>query len=346
MRGVITDAAARRAPFLERRVLTAWRVLNGRGDGGPPGLTIDRYADWLVVAGREALGAQVIGAWADAAFDALKPAGLVVKSLRPAVRESTSRVVRGVLPESPVRVREDGAVFLCDLDSGVSTGLFLDQHDARPIVRDLSAGAEVLNLFAYTCAFSVQAALGGARRVTSVDVSRRALRRGRENMVASGLDADRHRWFDDDALAHLSRLERRAPAYDLVIADPPVVGRSKKGTFALERGLAALARGCVAALRPGGVLVISTHAVELDVDALFTAVESAARVRGGRVGVLHRLGLPEWDHPSPAPRGLGDGARDHRERAGGRTPVREAEPPWSDVDDRGAYLKTLVLRVG
>src|SRR2546429_52057 len=81
-----------------------------------------------------------------------------------------------------------------------ATGLFLDQRDTRLHVRACSKGVEVLNLFAYTCAFSVHAALGGARRVTSVDSSRAALSRGRENMSASGLDPDAHRWFDDDAI--------------------------------------------------------------------------------------------------------------------------------------------------
>src|SRR5437870_4447765 len=84
---LIEASAARRAPMLARRSLDAWRVLNGVGDGGPPGLTIDRYASWLVLAAREALDREVIEAWAEAACDALAPAGLVLKILRRSIRE-------------------------------------------------------------------------------------------------------------------------------------------------------------------------------------------------------------------------------------------------------------------
>src|SRR5262249_41175671 len=155
------------------------------------------------------IGEDAIRAWAEAAHEELGADGVVVKILRRTVAESTSEVIRGAPPKAPIAVREDDAVFLCDLDDGISTGLFLDHHDTRPLVGAYAPGVEVLNLFAYTCAFSVHAALAGARRVTSVDVSKRALGRGRANMTASGVDADRHRWFGDDVMEFLARSERR-----------------------------------------------------------------------------------------------------------------------------------------
>lgn len=321
LRAVIDRAVARRRGVLEQRVLDAWRVLNGAGDGAPPGLTLDRYGRWLVLAARASVAPSLVERWGAAALEALPSDGLVVKTLSPVVRDSTSRVVAGVLPEAPIAVREDDATFLCDLDDGISTGLFLDHHDTRPHIRPLARDVEVLNLFAYTCAFSVHAALGGARRVTSVDVSKRALRRGRENMVASGVDADRHRWFSDDVFEHLARLVRRPASYGLVVADPPVFGHAHGKTFSLERELVPLVDGCLAATLPGGVVVFSTHAVTLTEDLLVRLARERAGVLRTRVEVVELLGLPEWDHPAP-PVGL------------------------APELDRGDYLKTLVLRVG
>ena len=128
-------------------------------------------------------------------------------------------------------------------------------------------------------------------------------------MAASGLDADRHRWFSDDVIKHVGR----GPdgQYQLIVADPPMFGRAEGRSFALTQQLGALADGCVRKLAGGGHLVLSTHGVELSFEDLESAVRSASR--GRRVEVVRRMGLPEWDHPT----------------VGG--------------DD--AYLKTLVLRV-
>jgi 23S rRNA (cytosine1962-C5)-methyltransferase len=307
----ISRADEKRRAVAEARGIDAYRVINGPADGGPAGLTLDRYARWLVLTTR---AEDVQEAWANASLDALDADGLVLKTAK---TPPASRLYRGELPKEPIAVREEGATFLCDLDSGLSTGLFLDHREARIAARAHSKDQEVLNLFAYTGAFSVHAALGGARRVTSVDAMKRALERGRENMKRSGLDPDRHRWFPDDVLEHVARQRRRGPAYGLVIADPPVVGRAKGATFSLERDLERLAEGCVGSVVPGGVVMLATHAIDVGEARLLDALERAAE--GRAIEVLARLGLPDWDHP-----------------------VVKGK---SDLKDRGDYLKTLVVRV-
>lgn len=315
---LLARAAERRLTFLGDRVQDAWRVLNGPGDGAPLGLTLDRYADWLVLAAREHLGAPTIEAWARAAVEALAPRGLILQTLAPRAGGGTSRLFHGEPPPTPLPIREADAVLLVDLEHGLSTGLFLDQHDTRLLVRPLATGRTVLNLFAYTCAFSVHAALGGAARVTSVDVSKKALRWGRDNMMASGLDPDRHRWFPDDVLEHLGRAARRGDQYGLVILDPPVLGRAGGRTFSLEQSLERLLDGCVQVVEPGGVLLVSVHATSIDAARIRAGVDAGLQPRGLRASVLSEHGLPEWDHPA-------------------------SERP--DALDRGHYLKTLVLRV-
>jgi 23S rRNA (cytosine1962-C5)-methyltransferase len=319
-RETLGRAETRRAADLSFRTLDVWRWINGPGDGAPSGLTIDRYGAWLVVGAREHVGEEVVQSYAAEAHDQAKSDGVVLKRLARSVKDSTSAVLLGTLPEGGVRVREEGATFLCDLNDGISTGLFIDQREVRLRARELARDRDVLNLFAYTCAFSVHAALGGARRVTSVDVSKRALRRGRENMKASGLDADRHRWFDDDVFELLARQRKKAPSYGLVILDPPVFGHARGAAFSLETSVEELLAGGIAATLPGGTLIFSTHLLSIDETRVLELARSVARELGRSISAVETMGLPAWDHP-----------------------VLDAR---TGAEDRGNYLKTLVLRVG
>lgn len=314
-RGLVERALERRRGD-PRSARDAYRVVNGLGDDAPPGLTIDKYSDWLVLSARAP--EPELRDWAEAAQGCLGSVGVVVKHLERRAGAGTSATLLGTSPSAPVRVREDDATFLCDLDGALGTGLFLDQAETRRFIRDGLRGREVLNLFAYTGAFSVHAALGGARRVTSVDVSRRALARGRENMQASGLDPDRHRWFPDDVATHLARAVRRGSMYDLVILDPPSFGRGTGGkVLSLAKDLDHLVSLAASVVAPGGRLVVALHGAAIDEGRAIRAAEAAQPTRGVRLA--HRFGLPAWDHPAvSAP----------------------------DAEDRGDYLRTLVLDVG
>lgn len=307
----IQAAAARRAVVLQSRTLDAWRVLNGPADGAPAGVTLDRYGDWLVLSARDSVPPEVSRAWASAALQSLPAKGLVLKTI--AKRGATSVLFDGLEPPQALSIREEDATLLCELNDGAQTGLFLDHRETRLYVRRFASGARVLNLFAYTCAFSVHAALAGAA-VTSVDISKRALRRGRANMEASKLDPSAHRWFPEDVLGYLRRAPKRP--FELVIADPPVFGRAKNRTFTLADHLDALAGGLIQQTASSGILVFSTHALNLSVDRIESSFRRAAREAGRSVSVEATMGLPAWDHP-----------------------VRQA------ANDRGDYLKTLVLRV-
>lgn len=161
-RETLDRAEKRRASDLSFRTVDVWRWINGLGDAAPAGLTIDRYAAWLVVGAREQVADAVVQEYANAARDLAKSDGVVVKRLARSVKESRSEVLVGTLPEGGVLVSEAGAKFFCDLDDGISTGLFIDQREVRLKAKALAEGREVLNLFSYTCAFSVHAALGGA----------------------------------------------------------------------------------------------------------------------------------------------------------------------------------------
>jgi 23S rRNA (cytosine1962-C5)-methyltransferase len=188
----LVEALKRKQSEIEGRSIDAYRVINGDADGAPAGLTIDRYLEFIIVNRRDSLRSEDAQRWCDAARAVLSPTAIVLKTMAKRPEDSKSRVIFGSVPREPIVVREGDARFLCELDDGPQTGLFLDHQETRFAIRPHARDVEVLNLFAYTCAFSVHAALAGAARVTSVDVSRRSLDRNRDNIRINNLDPDRH----------------------------------------------------------------------------------------------------------------------------------------------------------
>lgn len=156
------------------------------------------------------------------------------------------------------RVREDGLTFLVDLDGYIDTGLFLDHRITRGLVRAECAGKDVLNLFAYTGAFTVHAAAGGARSTTTVDLSQTYCDWARDNLAANGLASPAHRIVRADVLRFLDEDTAR---YDLIVLDPPTFSNSKKmeGVLDVQRDHVRLLEGARRALRPGGAVYFSTN---------------------------------------------------------------------------------------
>lgn len=136
-------------------------------------------------------------------------------------------------------------------DSGQSPGLFLDQSEHRHEVQKTAAGKKVLNLFSYTCGFSVAAALGGAEQVTSVDASANFLSWGKDNFVLNGLPIENHEFFTQDVLLFMAGAKKRQRKFDLIVCDPPSFGRFKKQVFKLEKDLPELLNLCWSCLSPG-----------------------------------------------------------------------------------------------
>lgn len=138
---------------------------------------------------------------------------------------------------------------------GISAGLFLDQRQNRQFVRENSNKKRVLNLFAYTCGFSVAAALGGATEVVSVDVSRDFLEWGKENFSLNNLSSEGYEFFKQDVMLFLRGALKRSRQFDLIICDPPSFGRSSDSVFSLERDFGDLVSLCEQLLSPGGYLL-------------------------------------------------------------------------------------------
>jgi 23S rRNA (cytosine1962-C5)-methyltransferase len=253
------------------RGTTAFRLVNEEGDALPR-LAVDVYDAWLV--------AQLYGddgPWADRArrdrvLEALAALGFDGVYLKVRPRQANILVdtrrdelapalpVRGAPAPDPLPIVEEGMPLLVRLGDGLSTGVFLDQRANRVRVRELAQGARVANLFAYTCAFTVAAALGGAARTVSVDASVAALERGRANLAHAGaLDRGEHVFVADDAFTWLARAARRGERFDLVVLDPPSYSSTKRGRFVADSDYTDLAAQALAILAPGGRLLACTN---------------------------------------------------------------------------------------
>jgi len=173
---------------------------------------------------------------------------------------STTRLMAGAVPQ-PHTVTEDGARFLVHVLQGQNHGLFLDMAEGRRWLRALLVarpGQKLLNLFAYTCAFSVVALQAGAAQVVNVDMSRGALAIGQQNHRLNGLNRGAS-FLPHDIFSSWGRIGRSGP-YDLVIVDPPSY---QLGSFVATKDYPRLMRRLPELLAPGGRALLCLNAPEL-----------------------------------------------------------------------------------
>lgn len=156
-------------------------------------------------------------------------------------------------------VGENGLKFIVNLSDYLDTGLFLDHRITRQMVREVSSGKSVLNLFCYTGSFSVYAAAGGAKEVCSVDLSKTYLDWTRQNMAANFPGFDDHKAVHADVLQYLKQLP--SEQYDVIVMDPPTFSNSKRmeGILDIQRDHVALINECLRILREDGLLFFSTN---------------------------------------------------------------------------------------
>lgn len=248
----------------------AQRLFHGRG-GLFPGcehLALDAYPPVLLLTSFEPLEDEALAAIA-AALDARwreiadgAPLNWVYQCRQEGGR-TEARLMAGAVPEPHV-VTEAGTHYLVHLLRGQNHGLFLDMAAGRRWVREqVQPGDKVLNLFAYTCAFSVVALQAGAAEVVNVDMSDGALAIGRRNHALNEVAAGA-KFLPHDIFNSWGKLTRGGP-YDLVICDPPSF---QKGSFVATKDYARLARRLPGLLAPGGLALLCLNTPKLGLDFL------------------------------------------------------------------------------
>ncbi|MBH9552323.1 class I SAM-dependent methyltransferase [Inhella gelatinilytica] len=175
-------------------------------------------------------------------------------------QQSETRLMAGALPEPHV-VTEAGARYEVHLLRGQNHGLFLDMAEGRRWVRahaEATPGLKVLNLFAYSCAFSVAALMGGAAEVINVDMAAGPLQLGRRNHVLNGVQG-RAQFLAHDVFTSWGKIKRLGP-YGLVILDPPSF---QKGSFVATKDYARLLRKLPDLVAPGGHALLCLNTPKL-----------------------------------------------------------------------------------
>ena len=286
---------ALRLAIIEPEATNAFRLIHGASDGWA-GWYLDKLGDFLL-------------SQAETPLTSAQQTELARLSARLAIRGAyhklLSRQVRGSSPvaASPqlvwgeaapaaFQILENGIHYELSFNEGYSVGLFLDQRDNR---RRLLANPgslfastrtpEVLNVFAYTCGFSVCAAKAGAR-VTSLDLSKKYLEWGRRNFALNGLDSAQHDFIYGDAFDWLHRLGKKSRSFDVVVLDPPTFSQSKaSGVFRVERDLGDLVAAALRVLKPGGWLLACANAADWLPEKFMASLETAVRNNGQSIEI-------------------------------------------------------------
>jgi 23S rRNA (cytosine1962-C5)-methyltransferase len=291
----VAEAVARRAgdPLLEDT--DAVRLVNAEADG-LPGLVADRYGDCVVakltgpgmVREREAvIEALRRESNAPCGFERAEPVALRSDGLA-----SHEGPLWGEVPTPPLPIREGERRYLVDVRHGQKTGFYLDQRSSRDLVQRLARGARVLDLFAYTGAFSVAAARGGADHVTLVESSAPALELARAHLAqnAPGVEAELH------AVDAFRFVRRDTARYDLVVVDPPPLARRRRDVARASRAYKDVFLHAVQRLVPGGRLLAFRCSHHVSADLLRKIAFGACLDAGRPARVLATLG-PGSDHP-------------------------------------------------
>lgn len=278
---------------------TAYRVVFGEGDG-LPGITIDLYADYAVIA-TYADSVRALVPMVVAALREVVPVRGIVERL-PRDEQAADAKVRlawGETPPAHLVIDEHGLKFRANLHAGQKTGLFLDHRENRHFLEPWSYGKRVLNCFSYTGAFSVYAAWGGASEIVSCDVAPAAAEDAQANFALNGFNPAKYEFAVEDCFALLERYVRTERQFDLIILDPPSFATSKRQFHAAVRAYTRLNQLALRCLVPDGLLASASCTSQVGPEAFRAMLATAAADAGRRLQIIHDAGQPV-DHPVPA----------------------------------------------
>jgi 23S rRNA (cytosine1962-C5)-methyltransferase len=282
-------AKQRRAPLLEDGLTNAYRLLNGEGDG-LPGIVVDVYGPIAVLRLDSAALVKLVPWILDAVQSHVDLKGICQKTTQ------GLEVLAGRPPPDRLIVSEHGLRFFADIGSGQKTGLFLDHRENRHALERWSRGKSVLNLFSYTGGFSLYAARGGARQVTSVDRAGDAMARARDNVELNGMDPELFEFVTADAMTHLGKLAEDGQRFDIVISDPPSFARNRTQRQRALRAYERLHGLALGVLAPGGLYAAASCTSQVDVESFKGSIAKASARLSRPLQIVMEHGQA-LDHP-------------------------------------------------
>lgn len=262
------------------------RLVNGAGDS-LPGLTLDRFGHFYQIQcfqPQTETAIEEVVSWirqldAQVGLIVLKnrvsPDGASLQnpamSVLYASEASNSLNQDKETTRSQTQVSEGLIQVEVDLLDTINPGLFLDMREFRLAQAQwvservqMSSEFKVLNLFSYTCTFGLHSAMSGASYTCNVDVSAKILERGKRNYELSGLPVEEHGFVREDARKFLDFCARKSKTFDSIVLDPPTFARFKKKTWSVHKELSGLLAQVNQVLNPGGRLLLSTNASDIN----------------------------------------------------------------------------------
>lgn len=295
----LQTAQALRDVLAARDGLTGYRLIAAESDG-LPGITIDKYQDYLVC--------QLLSAGAEAQKEALVealqicyPLCNVYERSDVAVRKKEGLAQRtGVLvgnePPKFVTIEENGVKINVDIKGGHKTGFYLDQRDSREAAVKYVNGKRVLNCFCYTGGFGLYALKGGASQVVNVDVSQPALDTAKMNAEMNGYPLENAKFLNADVFKLLREYRDRGEQFDVVIMDPPKFAESKSQLVGACRGYKDINMLAMQITKPGGMLLTYSCSGLMDGNLFQKIIADAALDAKRDVQFIERFAQAA-DHP-------------------------------------------------
>lgn len=284
------QAKEKRKSYYQDDLTTAFRLFNQEGDGFG-GLTVDLYGDYAVFSWYNSYVYQIRQTISEA-FRQVFPEVLgAYEKIRFKGLDYESAHVYGQEAPDFFTVLENGVLYQVFMNDGLMTGIFLDQHEVRgSLVDGLAMGKSLLNMFSYTAAFSVAAAMGGASQTTSVDLAKRSRELSQAHFQANGISTDDHRFVVMDVFEYFKYAKRKGLTYDVIVLDPPSFARNKKQTFSVAKDYHKLISQSLEILNPGGIIIASTNAANVSRQKFTEQIDKG--FAGRSYQILNKYGLP------------------------------------------------------
>ena len=283
-------AKEKRSAYYQDDLTTAFRLFNQEGDGFG-GLTVELYGDYAVFSWYNSYVYQIRQTISEA-FRQVFPEVLgAYEKIRFKGLDYESAHVYGQEAPDFFTVLENGVLYQVFMNDGLMTGIFLDQHEVRgSLVDGLAMGKSLLNMFSYTAAFSVAAAMGGASQTTSVDLAKRSRELSQAHFQANGISTDDHRFIVMDVFEYFKYAKRKGLTYDVIVLDPPSFARNKKQTFSVAKDYHKLISQSLEILNPGGIIIASTNAANVSRQKFTEQIDKG--FAGRSYQILNKYALP------------------------------------------------------
>ena len=284
------QAKEKRSAYYQDDLTTAFRLFNQEGDGFG-GLTVDLYGDYAVFSWYNSYVYQIRQTISEA-FRQVFPEVLgTYEKIRFKGLDYESAHVYGQEAPDFFTVLENGVLYQVFMNDGLMTGIFLDQHEVRgSLVDGLAMGKSLLNMFSYTAAFSIAAAMGGASQTTSVDLAKRSRELSQAHFQANGISTDDHRFVVMDVFEYFKYAKRKGLTYDVIVLDPPSFARNKKQTFSVAKDYHKLISQSLEILNPEGIIIASTNAANVSRQKFTEQIDKG--FAGRSYQILNKYGLP------------------------------------------------------